>query len=368
MELATIHLGQALFLKNNIKIIENNPTRFLKKIQTDSLISVLMPVYNAESYLEECLNSIIQQTYTNWELIAVEDQSTDSSFDILHSFAKKDPRIQVLKNEGRKGIIPALRQALITAGGVFVHRMDADDIMAKRKLELLFNTLISNPSAKISTCLVKYFSEGVLGEGYQKYETWLNQLSLDNRHYDDIYKECVIASPAWLIRKEDLLNCGAFESNQYPEDYDLVFRFYEKRYEIVAVNEKLHYWRDSPLRASRNDTNYSDQGFSALKMKYFLKLDRDRNKTLILWGAGRKGKALAKILKEKNEDFVWISNNEKKIGRDIYGVKISKESYLDKFNLVQILIAVSAEDDIRELVNKMDTMGLAKGSGYFLLF
>ena len=81
----------------------------------------------------------------------------------------------------------------------------------------------------MATGLVKYFSETTLGDGYQKYEQWLNQLTLENRNFEDIYKECVIPSPAWMCHRDDLDNCGGFAQQQYPEDYDLCFRFYKNK-------------------------------------------------------------------------------------------------------------------------------------------
>jgi glycosyltransferase involved in cell wall biosynthesis len=191
-----------------------------------NLISILLPVRNAGKYLSACLESIQNQTETNWELIAIDDNSTDSSFEILSLFSRKLPeQIHVFKNEG-KGIIPALRLAYSKCQGEFITRMDADDLMEKNKLASLRSLLVKNGRGHVATGLVKYFSETKLGEGYKKYEEWLNSLILENKSYDDIYKECVIPSPSWMCYQDDLKKCGAFEIQQYPEDYDLCFRFY----------------------------------------------------------------------------------------------------------------------------------------------
>ena len=99
-------------------------------------ISILMPVKNADQFLEECLNSIVQQSFSDWELIAIDDHSTDSSYEILGEYQKKDGRIKVFKNQ-KNGIIHALRGALERSNGSYITRMDADDIMANIKLEEL---------------------------------------------------------------------------------------------------------------------------------------------------------------------------------------------------------------------------------------
>ena len=97
-------------------------------------ISILMPVKNAALFLRECLDSIVNQEESNFELIAVDDHSTDSSLKILEEYQKKDPRIQVYKNK-EHGIIAALRLAYKKSSGILITRMDSDDIMSLHKLK-----------------------------------------------------------------------------------------------------------------------------------------------------------------------------------------------------------------------------------------
>ena len=99
-------------------------------------ISILMPVKNAESFLTECLDSIISQSYENWELIAVDDGSSDDSLQILKNYEQSDQRITAYRNDG-VGIIDALRLAYNYSQGGMITRMDADDIMTSDKLEVL---------------------------------------------------------------------------------------------------------------------------------------------------------------------------------------------------------------------------------------
>ena len=95
-----------------------------------------MPVYNAQDFLIETIDSILNQSNSNWELLAVDDFSTDNSFQILQSFERKDSRIKAFKN-AEKGIIPALQLAYIQSNGVLISRMDADDLMPIDKLKYL---------------------------------------------------------------------------------------------------------------------------------------------------------------------------------------------------------------------------------------
>lgn len=98
------------------------------------LVSILIPFKNTASFLDECMNSILNQTYKNWELIIVDDHSSDGSYSIVDSFAENDARIKLFKNSG-KGIIDALRLAFLKSSGDFITRMDSDDLMRPEKLK-----------------------------------------------------------------------------------------------------------------------------------------------------------------------------------------------------------------------------------------
>ena len=328
------------------------------------LVSILMPVKNAGTYLIDCLDSISRQSESAWELIAIDDHSTDNSFQILQQFTQSDSRIQVFKNEGA-GIIPALRLALKKASGTLITRMDADDIMPPKKLEILKQQLLITGPGHLSCGLVKYFSDTPLGEGYQRYALWLNQLFLSDNSYPAIYQECVIPSPCWMVFREDLLRCGAFEPDRYPEDYDLCFRFYQQGLKIIASKEILHLWRDHPSRSSRNDPNYADNRFLELKIHYFLQLDHQPSRPLLIWGAGRKGKRLAALLAQKNIPFHWITNNPKKIGHIIFGTKLEAQEALSQYPNPQLLICIAAPDQQKDIQDFLFQNSLKPQQHYF---
>lgn len=312
------------------------------------LISILMPVKNAEPFLTECIQSIINQTETNWELLAVDDGSSDSSYQTLLQFSKADSKITVLKNTG-SGIIDALRLAYSQSKGELITRMDADDKMAPEKLETLKRNLKNSEKGSLAVGQVKYFSESELGDGYKRYESWLNGLTESGANYQDIYKECVIPSPCWMTHKNDLENCGAFNPETYPEDYDLCFRFYRKKLKVIPCKEVLHYWRDHENRSSRTDDNYADNRFLELKVNWFLELDHDPSKTLVLWGAGAKGKSIAKLLRAKNVPFRWACNNPNKIGHAIYGIQMESTEFVLNAERIQVIVAVANPEEQIEI-------------------
>ena len=328
------------------------------------LISILMPVYNAEAYLDDCLGSILTQTEPGWELIAVDDFSTDGSFSKLSAAAEKDSRIQVYHNH-TKGIIPALRVAWGRSSGGFITRMDADDRMAPEKLAALKGQLQQSGPGHLATGLVKYFSNEGLGAGYLRYEKWLNTLAMQEANYREIYRECTIPSPCWMAYRADLSDCGAFAHGVYPEDYDLCFRFYKQGLRVRSAKQVLHWWRDHSDRASRNDENYANNGFFSLKVPYFLDLEMGPKDEVWLWGAGKKGKAIARLLQQEERPFHWICNNPRKIGKQIYGIELCGPDLLKQDLTPKLIIAVSNQDEQNDIRQFCESRGWRNGEEFY---
>ncbi|MFT5942613.1 MAG: glycosyltransferase involved in cell wall biosynthesis, partial [Sediminicola sp.] len=211
------------------------------------LVSILIPFKNTSEFLPACIDSILAQTNTNWEIIAIDDQCTDVSLSIMKQYETKDSRIHVFKNEG-SGIIEALKMAYSLCKGNYITRMDSDDIMAENKIDSMLEGLISHGLGHLAIGKVKYFCEGEIRDGYYKYEKWLNRLTHTGANFTEIYKECPIPSPCWMLHRSDLEKCNSFQPKRYPEDYDLAFRFYEQGLKCIPSNEVLHFWRDYDYR------------------------------------------------------------------------------------------------------------------------
>jgi len=306
------------------------------------LVSILTPFKNTICFLPECLDSILNQSYAHWELLIVDDHSKDSSLKLVEDYVKKDSRIRLFKNDGH-GIIEALRLAFKNSKGDYITRMDSDDIMYAEKLEIMVNDLQKHGKKHIALGLVKYFGKKGISDGYLRYETWLNELTKEGSNYTEIYKECVISSPCWMIHRDDFIDCDAFNPNRYPEDYDLTFRFYKHQYKCIPSQQLLHFWRDYKSRTSRTHEHYAQNYFLGLKIHYFLELNYDSNRTLTVWGAGTKGKTIAKKLKNKKIPFIWICNNPKKVNKHIYGIELFNFEYLKQLQNPQSIVTVANE-------------------------
>lgn len=306
------------------------------------LVSVIMAVKDTAPYLPDCLKSVIGQTYPHWELIAVNDHSSDETPQILESYAQQDARIRVFHSQ-RPLLIPTLQEGYRHVRGALINRMDSDDKMPADKLETLVSEWLKYGKGTVIAGGTQHFvDEGEVGGGFRRYERWLNEVAKHSRHKEEIYKECVIPSHSWILHKDDFDAVGAFDSETYPEDYDLCFRMYEHGLDIVGIDKVLHYWRDRSNRISRTWECYKDNRYFDLKLRYFYRNDRDTDRPLVLWGAGKNGKDMAKLLIERKEDLRWVCDNPKKTGKYIYGILMENYQVIPEISNPQLLIVVTS--------------------------
>jgi len=324
-----------------------------------------MPVKNTGKYLDDCIQSIISQEFRNWELIAVNDQSNDNSLDVLEKYAELDSRIKVVTNPNA-GLLEALRYGYSNSTGPLIHRMDSDDKMPSYKLKVMYDAWQEHGEGSVITGGAEYFMDnGVVGDGFKRYTAWLTQVSKDNSHAENIYRESVIASNCWLTHRNEFEKIGAFNPPTFPEDYDLCFRFYEAQLNIIGLNEILHLWRDRSDRISRNWDVYKDNRFYELKTHYFFKIERDISRPLVLWGAGKNGKDLAKLIQSYEANLHWVCDNENKIGKDIYGIVMEHFDSVQNLDNPQIIIAVASPEGQIEIENKLIDFGFTVGKDYW---
>ncbi|MDX2360374.1 MAG: glycosyltransferase family 2 protein [Crocinitomicaceae bacterium] len=323
------------------------------------LITILMPFKNAAPWISETVDSILSQSFHDWELICIDDHSIDNGAEIIRTI--DDSRIRVLENSG-DGIITALQLGLSEAQGEYITRMDADDLMTPNRLELMLEKMYDAKEKTIVTGKVKYISEGELSEGFLKYEHWINERIEKNDYFDHIYRECVVASPNWLARREDLIQDRIFEDLHYPEDYDMVFQWMKNHYSIKAVDEVTLLWRDHPNRTSKNSDVYNQQALFRLKLDWFLQLNDLSTNSLAIFGAGTKGKITARYLQEHSVKFNWYDVNHSNYST-LDGIEIQNPE-----NTTESIVLICVYPDNREaLENMLESKGYIIGKNAWYL-
>jgi glycosyltransferase involved in cell wall biosynthesis len=207
-------------------------------------ISVVMCCYNGEKFLREAVNSILSQTFDDFEFLIVQDGSTDLTPLILQEYAQKDGRIRIISNAKNIGLTKSLNKALPIARGDYVARMDDDDIALAQRFAKQVDFLEKNPKIALVGCLGFIINERgeVIGE---------KKLAL---HYQEIKKRLLFNNQfihsSLMIRKSVLDKEGFYnEKFKKAQDYELVLRLAGK-YPVANLPEKLLKWRFLPSSLS----------------------------------------------------------------------------------------------------------------------
>ena len=213
-------------------------------------ISVLMGVYNCEKYLNEAIDSIINQTYTNWELIVCDDGSTDDTLAIALQYSYEDSRIIILKNDTNRGLNYTLNKCLQQATGEYVARMDGDDICSSNRFETELNFLEEHKEFDIVSTNMSFFDDG--GE----FRKTKGGGEIVARQFP---KGTPICHAPCMVRKEAFMAVGGYsekETRNRVEDYDLWVRMYEKGYKAYVIPECLYKMRDDRAARKRKKFRY----------------------------------------------------------------------------------------------------------------
>jgi glycosyltransferase involved in cell wall biosynthesis len=200
-------------------------------------ISVIVPSYNSERYLRESIESILNQTFGDFELIIVNDGSTDSSPEIIKEYSKKDRRVKFLNNPKNLGLQKSLNKAISEAKGKYIARMDADDISLPTRLETQYNYLEKNKDVFLVGS-----SAWIIDEDGKRIGA-LRKFDVPNKIKSKLEKRNPIIHPSVMFRAEarfryrDKFVCS--------EDYDLYLRILSKGLKITNLEEFLLEYRIS---------------------------------------------------------------------------------------------------------------------------
>ena len=286
------------------------------------LISVLMSVYNAAATLDETLQSLQAQTMNDFEVVAVDDGSTDATRQILTNWQKSFPSLRLIA-AAHRGLIPALNEGLSLCRGPLVARMDADDLAHPQRLEIQVQLLLQRPDISVVGSLVKTFPREDVGQGLRIYEDWLNQLV---RHEDiarEIFIESPLANPSAMVRRQEILDLGGYCEHGWPEDYDLWLRYFVAGRRFAKVPEVLLCWREHPGRVTHTDSRYSVENFLRAKAFYLSQGPLREPRDLLVWGAGKTGRRLSKhLIRGGFRPHAFVDIATAKIGKTLRGIPI----------------------------------------------
>ena len=197
------------------------------------MVTIGLPFYNAEKYLALAIESVLQQTYTDWELLLLDDGSTDNSLSIAQSYAQKDSRIKVISDGKNKNLATRLNELPSLAQGLYLARMDADDIMHPARIKRQLAVLETHPEIDVlgTNAYIINDENAVIGTRYPL--TTENTLT----RVKSFIHPTIIAKKQWFL--ENPYDTKALRM----EDAELWYRTHSK-YHFVRLNEPLLFYRE----------------------------------------------------------------------------------------------------------------------------
>ncbi len=287
-----------------------------------------MSVYNGEKHIKETIQSVLSQTFRDFELIIINDGSTDRTHEILNSY--DDPRIKVFSFPKNKGIPVALNFGIERSKGDYIVKVDGDDIQHTERFEKQLEFMVDNPGLSMSKTSLSYFPDDTSVEKSDRFkaskqymEFYKNSASNPNVISERLRWYCCVVHSTMMIKTEVLKK---YQYRHFPifEDYDLFYRLNEDGLLIGHLNETL-----VRVRVSSDSTTMRTQKDKFDEFAYLIKernLERfKQNESIYIWGAGQFGESVLKVLLNRGWRIQgFFDSNAEKHGKLINGYMISK--------------------------------------------
>jgi glycosyltransferase involved in cell wall biosynthesis len=230
-----------------------------KENKADSLplVSVLMTAYNREQYIGQAIESVLASTYPQWELIIVDDRSSDRTVEIANWYAAKETRILVYQNEKNLGDYPNRNRAASYAKGVFIKYLDADDMLYPHGLEVMVSAMQKYPEAAFGLSFTKI-------DDAEPYPRMLDPKTiLRSEFLGDSYLG--VGPSASIIRKAKFDQLGGFNGRQFIGDTELWLRM-ASCYPMVIFQPALNWWRQHPEQQINQERKVLDVQVDRLQL------------------------------------------------------------------------------------------------------
>lgn len=224
-------------------------------------VSVITPAYNTERYIGDAIESILQQTFSDFEYIIIDDCSKDATWEIIQGYAKKDPRVIALRNEKNLGIAGNRNRGLHEAKGDYIVWQDADDISFPQRIEHQYQFMEANSTVGIVGGYLQFFNE-CGNTSVRKYKP--DDASLRKK----IFRYSPVAQPGAMVRKKCLEEVGEFDLRYPPaEDLDMSFRIGSK-YALANLEEIVVRYRENSNSATFTKLKTIELNTIIIRKKY----------------------------------------------------------------------------------------------------
>jgi glycosyltransferase involved in cell wall biosynthesis len=322
-------------------------------------VSVLLPAWNASATILAALRSIQRQTESNWQCIVVDDGSSDDTAATAGAIARSDARVTLIETPHR-GLVAALNEGLAHCAAPLIARMDADDVMHRRRLAAQANALDSDPDLSAVGCHVRIFPRGRMSPRLRDYERWLNALTTAGEVARDAFIECPVAHPSLMMRRA-MAELG-YVDRGWPEDYDLVLRALAASHRLGVVPERLLSWRDRQDSLCRSSAVYAVDRFTACKAHYLAHGFLSATSEYVLWGYGATGRLLRRALAAYGKSPSHIVEvKTSRIGQSIHSAPVVPIAAVPSLRGRPLIVSVARAGPRNEIRSVLASMQFAEG-------
>lgn len=325
-----------------------------------------MPVNNAALTLGACLDSIQAQSFSDFELLVVDDASTDDTRWLASARAREDARIRLLCAP-RRGLVACLNAGLEKARAALIARMDGDDVMETQRLALQQKYLQRHREVDVVASRVHAFPCERVKAGMREYLRWQNACLDSDAIRDEVYVESPITHPSAMFRRAVVMNAGGYRDGDFPEDYELWLRLTEHGCRLAKIDRCLLHWRQHDESLSRCDPRYSRDAFDRLRAHYLARDPRlNSGRPLVFWGAGRRTrKRTSHILARGFSPCAWVDVDPGKIGNRVHDAPVVAPGWLVRRKPRPFVLTWVASHGARENIDAaLASMGYARGVDY----
>lgn len=325
-------------------------------------VSIILPFYNSESTLENAIQSIVNQSFKDYELILIDNTSTDGGNTIAEKYCAKDSRIKLFQ-EKQEGVVFAANTGLSKCIGMYIARMDADDVSLPNRIGDQVKLLDAQPEIGLVSGQVKYAGNDSNG-GFVRYVNWSNGITSPEEIYLNQFVEYPIVNPSIMIRRELYEKYGSYQDGDFPEDYEFFLRLQSHNIQMTKTDSVVLEWNDLPYRLTRISDKYTQEAFFRVKAKYlarWLKENNPGHPRVMIWGGGRLARKRSKYLQQHGvviDSFIDVrkSNNPSLIYYK------DTESFKNAF-ILSFVSSWDARDLIRSFLNEHS---FVEGSDYLI--
>lgn len=366
------------------------------------LVSIIVPVYNSNLYLDECLESIINQTYKFIEIILVNDGSTDNSQEICNHYARKDNRVTVI-SQSNKGVVLARKQGIRNAHGEYITFIDSDDYIAKDYIQTMLNNIGDSDMVTSALILKDRIWEDEIDEGI--YDISFKSEVINNMIYKKgTSKNGLVTHITIKLFRTDIVKKMMDTVDDYVyygEDAEFVYKYILRCNKVTITKYKGYYYRENEssithvvhddflisvnrmylsLKEDFEKSQYKDQlipqlekwinmhiriapkkmGFIIDNINYIIPCKAQiSNRNIIVYGAGNVGKDyIRQIIREKLcIDYIWVDKNYA-LKEEWMGVNVSSLDDVLDYPFDYVIIAVYNEKVMYEIKEELVELGI----------